>query len=52
MIRINLVAGEPRGAKRASRKLQLGQKVTLAGSAHLDRHGASGGLAILDDQPD
>jgi type IV pilus assembly protein PilN len=32
MIRINLVASELRGAKRASRKLQLGQKVTLAGS--------------------
>jgi type IV pilus assembly protein PilN len=32
MIRINLVAGERRSAKRARGMLQIGQKVTLAGS--------------------
>jgi type IV pilus assembly protein PilN len=32
MIRINLIAGERRAAKSAGRSLQLGQKVTVAGS--------------------
>jgi type IV pilus assembly protein PilN len=32
MIRINLIAGERRAAKTAGRSLQIGQKVTVAGS--------------------
>src|SRR5215218_6378356 len=35
MIRVNLIAGERRGAKAAGRSMDVGQKATLAGSALL-----------------